>query len=301
MTCGPIPTSILETLEKSSPGRVSPFLKWAGGKSQLVKTFEKHYPSSFGTYYEPFLGGGAVFLQLTSKGKIRRAVLSDLNRDLVNCYVTVRDHLDELLERLKELQGHVRDKEFFYNVARRNFNKIKLETGLEGDLEKAALLFYLNKTCYNGLYRVNQKGEFNVPWGRYKNPAIYIEKNLRAIQRALKQTGVRILCDDYYEATRSAVANDFIYFDPPYQPLSSTANFTSYTAQSFAWRDQERLAELYGELTARGCFLMLSNSPKVERLYARRGYKIERVRAIRAISCVGSKRGSVEELLVINY
>jgi DNA adenine methylase len=176
-----------------------------------------------------------------------------------------------------------------------------LQTGSEGDVEKTALLFYLNKTCYNGLYRVNQKGEFNVPWGRYKNPAIYDENNLRAIRRILTQSGITVVCCDYHEATKNAGPNDFVYFDPPYQPVSSTANFTSYTPQSFGWGDQERLSQKYRELAERGCLLMLSNSPKVEKLYSPHKYKIERVRAARAISCVGNKRGPVQELLVLNY
>jgi DNA adenine methylase len=300
MTCDAIPP-ILEKLEKQTARRLSPFLKWAGGKSQLLQTFDRYIPTKFGAYYEPFLGGGAVFLHLASKEKITRAMLSDLNKDLINCYVVVRDRLEELLRRLAELQTHARDKEYYYRVARRDFNRIELETGMEGDVEKAALLFYLNKTCYNGLYRVNQRGEFNVPWGRYRNPAIFDEGNLRAVQAVLKRPGTTILCDDYNRATKSAVANDFIYFDPPYQPVSHTANFTSYTPQSFEWRDQERLADTYRQLAARGCLLMLSNSPKVEKLYSRSGYRIERVRATRAISCVGSKRGPVEELLILNY
>jgi DNA adenine methylase len=292
---------MLETMGKYAAGRLSPFLKWAGGKSQLLETFEAYFPKSFGTYYEPFLGGGAVFFHLASKGRITKAILSDLNKDLINCYLTVRDRLDELLKRLKELQNHARDKEYFYEVVRPNFNKIELQTGSEGDVEKTALLFYLNKTCYNGLYRVNQKDEFNVPWGRYKNPAIYDENNLRAIEQILKQSGITIMCADYNEATKSAAANDFVYFDPPYEPVSSTANFTSYTAESFTWGDQEQLSRAYSELSDRVCFLMLSNSPRVEGLYSSHGYRIERVSATRAISCVGSKRGPVEELLVLNY
>ena len=292
---------MLETMGKYAAGRLSPFLKWAGGKGQLLETFEAYFPKSFGTYYEPFLGGGAVFFHLASKGRITKAVLSDLNKDLINCYVTVRDRLDELLKRLKELQNHARDKEYFYEVVRPNFNKIELQTGSEGDVEKTALLIYLNKTCYNGLYRVNQKDEFNVPWGRYKNPAIYDESHLRAIQRILTQSGITVMCCDYHEATKNAGPNDFVYFDPPYQPVSSTANFTSYTPQSFGWGDQERLSQACRELAERGCLLMLSNSPKVEKLYSPHTFRIERVRATRAISCVGNKRGPVQELLVLNY
>jgi DNA adenine methylase len=291
----------LETLEKYASVRPSPFLKWAGGKGQLVQTIEKFYPASFGTYFEPFLGGGAVFFDLVSKGRIAKAVISDLNKDLINCYVAVRDQLRPLLTRLLELQKHARDKSFYYRVARTRFNETRLQTGVEGDIEKAALLFYLNKTCYNGLYRVNKKGGFNVPWGRYKNPSIFDEKNIRAVHNVLARSGVDIRCDDCRATTKNARAEDFIYFDPPYQPVSSTANFTEYTTQSFGWEDQERLAETFRELDERGCLLMLSNSPRVEKLYAKSHYRIERVKASRAISCIGSKRGPVDELLIMNY
>ena len=242
----------LETLEKYASERPTPFLKWAGGKSQLVHTFEKFYPGSFGTYFEPFLGGGAVFFDLVSRRQMPNAVISDLNKDLINCYVAVRDQLKPLLTRLHELQNRARDKSFYYLVARRRFNEIRLETGVEGDIEKASLLFYLNKTCYNGLYRVNKSGSFNVPWGRYKNPSIFDEKNIRAVHGVLSRPGVDILCDNYRGATKNVQAKDFVYFDPPYQPVSSTANFTGYTAQSFGWKDQERLAETFRELDERG-------------------------------------------------
>jgi DNA adenine methylase len=291
----------LETVGEYAAGRLSPFLKWAGGKGQLLRTFEAYFPKSFGTYYEPFLGGGAVFFHLASDGRITKAVLSDLNKDLINCYMVVRDRIEQLLKQLKELQSHARDRNYFYQIARPEFNKTKLKTGLEGDVDKAALLFYLNKTCYNGLYRVNQKGEFNVPWGRYRNPAIYDQKNIRAIHQFLKQPNITVLCADYRNATIDAGPNDFVYFDPPYQPVSSTANFTSYTAESFNWGDQEQLARAYHELANRGCLLMLSNSPKVEKLYSQYEYRIERVGATRAISCVGAKRGPVEELVILNY
>jgi DNA adenine methylase len=291
----------LETLENVAAERPLPILKWAGGKSQLLDTLESNFPSSFGTYFEPFLGGGAVFFRLAALGKITRAVLSDLNKDLINCYVAVRDHTDQLLAQLQKFQRHARDKRFFYQVARNRFNEIQLETGLEGDVEKASLLLYLNKTCYNGLYRVNQKGGFNVPWGRYKNPRIYDERNLHAVQKALSLPGVQMSCVDYSSATADAQADDFVYFDPPYQPVSRTANFTSYTAQSFTLDDQVKLAKTFTDLHAKGCFVMLSNSPRVRKLYENPDFRIKRVKAVRVISCVGNDRGPVEELLVLNY
>lgn len=243
--------SNLENLEKIAAERPLPILKWAGGKGQLLDTFEGNLPSSFGTYFEPFFGGGALFFRLSARGRITKAVLSDLNKDLINCYVAVRDHTDQLLTKLRRLQRHARDKQFYYQVARERFNEIQLQTGLEGDIEKASLLLYLNKTCYNGLYRVNQKGGFNVPWGRYKNPRIYDENNLRTVQKALSRAGVRILCDDYLRTASEAQIDDFVYFDPPYQPISRTANFTAYTAQSFGWDSQVKLARTFAELHER--------------------------------------------------
>jgi DNA adenine methylase len=291
----------LETLENVAAGRPLPILKWAGGKSQLLDTLESNFPTSFGTYFEPFLGGGAVFFRLASMGKITRAVLADLNKDLINCYVAVRDRTDQLLAQLQQLQRHTLDKRFYYQTARKRFNEIQLQTGLEGDVEKASLLLYLNKTCFNGLYRVNRKGGFNVPWGQYKNPRIYNEKNLRAVQRALGQPGVSISCEDFAESTSNAQARDFVYFDPPYHPISRTSNFTAYTAQSFGWDDQVKLAQTFSDLHRRGCYVMLSNSPRVEKLYENPDFRIQRVKATRAISCMGDNRGPIQELLVTSY
>jgi len=242
-----------------------------------------------------------VFFHLASLGWIRKAVISDLNSDLVNCYVTIRDHIDELLVSLQELQKKARDKDFYYHVARRRFNQVHLNTGLEGDVEKASLLLYLNKTCYNGLYRVNRRGEFNVPWGRYKNPRILDEVNLRAVHAVMKRKEIRISCSDYSEAVGEAKAGDFIYLDPPYQPISATASFTGYTADSFTFKEQERLAHVIRQLDSRGCMFMLSNSPKVRDLYEGHGFCIKTVNAPRSISCVGNRRSPVEELLIMNY
>jgi DNA adenine methylase len=282
-----------------NPEGPAPFLKWAGGKSQLLSYLDRYFPQRFDKYFEPFLGGGAVFFHLVRQGRIERAVISDLNKDLINCYVAIRDSLEELLENLKQLQRHARDKDFYYNNGRKRFNEIQLSTGIDGNVEKAALMMYLNKTCYNGLYRVNKKDEFNVPWGRYRNPRICDEQNLRAVNAVLRREGVEILCKDYQEVVEDSRAGDFIYFDPPYQPVSSTADFTAYTKQSFTIQDQQRLAEVFRELNNRGCLLMLSNSPKARDLY--RGYQVVNLKATRAISCVGSGRGSVDELLIMNY
>src|SRR2546422_3007373 len=255
----------LETM-KEYVSEASPFLKWAGGKSQFLAVLGSHFPSNFDIYFEPFLGGGAVFFHLSNSGRLGRAVLTDSNRDLINCYVVVRDALDELLTRLRELQNHAKNQHYYY-AARKRFNEIKLRTGEDLRIEKASLLLYLNKTCYNGLYRVNRKGEFNVPWGDYKNPHIFNERNLKEVSMILNRRGIEIHCQDYTKVLDEADENDFIYFDPPYQPMSETSNFTSYTPDSFTQGDQERLAEVFHTLASKGCILMLSNSPKVRRLY----------------------------------
>ncbi|MGA2199699.1 MAG: DNA adenine methylase [Nitrososphaerales archaeon] len=291
----------MEAFERYLGVQASPFLKWAGGKTQLLKTFDRHLPRSFGTYFEPFLGGGAVFFHLFGRGRLERAVISDLNRDLIDCYLDVRDNLDSLLGQLHELQHHARDEDYYYRVARKKFNEVKRSGDERERLEKSALLLYLNKTCFNGLYRVNRKGEFNVPWGNYKNPRIYDKGNLSAVSSVLNQPGIRILCRDYGSLEDEAKTGDSIYFDPPYQPLSKTAHFTSYTSETFGVRDQERLAHLFKRLADKGCYVMLSNSPGVRPLYEGRDYRIEIVKAARAISSVGSKRGPIDELLITSY
>ncbi|MDI9644760.1 MAG: DNA adenine methylase [Candidatus Verstraetearchaeota archaeon] len=284
----------------------SPFIKWAGGKSQLLDYLINCLPPKFHTYYEPFLGGGALFFKLSSMGKVRWAVISDLNKDLINCYLVIRDEFDALLSRLEYYQKHVREKDFFYEVARPMFNKIKLKTGLERNVEKAALLIYLNKTCFNGLYRVNSRGEFNVPWGRYEKPSLYDLENLNAVKKALgNQENVVIKCCDYREAVKDAQEGDFVYFDPPYQPLKKTSSFTQYTSDSFSEEDQRALADTFRELDRRGCSVMLSNSysPLIEALYTDYLTKgqLTVAMASRAISCIGNGRGKIPEYIIYNY
>jgi DNA adenine methylase len=291
----------MEALQSYDRPRATPFLKWAGGKKQLLDELEERLPPSFSAYHEPFVGGGALFFDLYHKGRIRKAFISDSNVDLINAYVAIRDSLNPLLRRLSELQRHAKNKSYFYGTARKRFNEILLRTGEEGDVEKAGLLFYLNKTCYNGLYRVNSKGGFNVPWGGYNNPRIFDERNLRAISSILNDRGVEVSCADFEAAAKFARRDDFVYLDPPYQPLSTTASFAEYTPQSFGMEDQERVADVFHNLAAKGCHVMLSNSPLVEHLYNNRGYKIDRVKAIRAINCIGTRRGAIDELLVTNY
>jgi DNA adenine methylase len=282
----------------------APFLKWAGGKAQLLNVLIKYIPKKFGIYCEPFLGGGALFLKLYSEGMIRKAILSDASKDLINCYIAIRDNEEALLTELEILQQHSNHKDFFYEVARPKFNKIHLTTGLEGDPPKAALLVYLNKTCYNGLYRVNSKGDFNVPWGRNNNPRIYDEDNIRSVGKALRSRNVEVMCCDYSLVLTKIGEKDFVYFDPPYQPLSMTSSFTSYTPDPFSEDDQMRLASMFRKLDKEGCFVLMSNSvnPMIEELYKdyiERGNYLK-IMAARQISCKGDGRGKIYEYVFFN-
>ncbi|MDV3278030.1 MAG: DNA adenine methylase [Nitrososphaerales archaeon] len=290
----------MEILKEDTGVSATPFLKWAGGKSQLIQSFETRFPKAFGTYYEPFLGGGAVFFHLVRTNRITRARLSDSNADLVDCYLTIKDDLGGLSSILRDFQRRVKSHEEFYS-ARKRFNEIRRHASIKNRTERSALLIYLNRTCYNGLYRVNAKGEFNVPFGKYKNPRVYDEKNLVAVNRVLNMPSISVLHRDYHSMADEPKRGDFVYFDPPYFPISKTANFTSYTAVDFTWDDQRALSRLFNILAGRGCNVMLSNSPRVRELYEGYDYRIEVVKAGRAISSIGTKRGPVDELLVRNY
>jgi DNA adenine methylase len=289
-----------------STAEPKPFLKWAGGKNQLLGELVACLPYKFNTYYEPFLGAGALFFKLSSMGKINRAVISDLNKDLINCYMVIRDDLSSLISLLDDYQQHVDEKDFFYNIARPSFNKIKLNTGFEKNVEKAALLIYLNKTCFNGLYRVNSKGGFNVPWGKYKTPKLYNVANLKSVNMALRdEDRIQIKCCDYRETVKDAQKGDMVYFDPPYQPLNATSSFTQYTSTDFSDKDQNELAEIFQKLDGKQCHAMLSNSysPLIETLYKNYIEKgnLTVAMASRAISCVGNGRGKIPEYIIYNY
>jgi DNA adenine methylase len=272
-----------------SPVLPTPFLKWAGGKSRLLSTFANYFPRQFDgqrhRYFEPFIGGGAVFFHLLPE----RAVISDLNPELINCYQVVRDDVDRLVARLRR---HKNDQDHYYRVRAQDTAKLT-------PVERAARLIFLNKTCFNGLYRVNSKGQFNVPFGRYENPKICDATNLHAVSTALAK--VDITCNHFEAVLERARKGDFIYLDPPYQPISATANFTGYTATSFGNEDQTRLSEVVRTLSRRGCLIMLSNSNSdlVRELYD--GFRIETVYTSRAINCRPDKRGRIAELLVMNY
>lgn len=267
----------------------APFLKWAGGKQRLLAQYESFFPpaSAISHYFEPFIGSAAVFFYQ----KYPQATLSDQNEKLIEVYRLVRDDVDRVI---LALRPHRNEVDYYYTI--RNQNPACLEPA-----ERAARLIYLNKTCYNGLYRENSRGEFNVPFGRYKNPKICHESRLRAASAALQ--GVRLRVADFAEAVETAVSSDFVYFDPPYAPLSSTSSFTSYNKNGFGQADQERLAETVMELTDRGVKVMLSNSsaPLVYELYGRSPYRLIEIQARRNINSNASRRGPVKELLILNY
>lgn len=264
-----------------------PFLKWAGGKQRLLEQMTKYFPpdGSYHRYFEPFLGGGAVFFHLQPE----ESYLSDLNSELIEVYQIVRNDVDALIETLKQ---HYNDREYFYSV--RALDPEKLTSH-----ERAARFIFLNRTCYNGLYRVNRQGQFNVPFGRYKNPTICDEKGLRLASRVLEKTMLRIA--DFEAILDLAKVSDFVYFDPPYEPLSISSSFTSYTQVGFTQKDQRRLAEVFRILHERGCWVALSNSDTsfIRELY--REFPIHEISARRAINSKGDGRGTIKELLVSNF
>lgn len=271
-----------------------PFLKWVGGKQQLLPQFEAFFPTCFERYIEPFVGGGAVFFHLWNTKRLpKKSFLFDNNEELINVYRVVRDNVDALIE-LLALHEKRHNKKYYYQIRGLDRKDIQLT-----DLERAARTIYLNRTCYNGLYRVNQKGQFNTPIGSYKNPRILYQDVLKAANLALQ--GVTIEAVDFREIIHFAQAGDFFYFDPPYDPVSSTASFTSYTANGFNEQDQRDLAKIFKQLTARGCLCMLSNSytPFILELY--REFRIETVQAKRAVNSNANGRGNIPEVVVLNY
>lgn len=282
---------------KNNAAAPGPFLKWAGGKSKLIKLYEPFLPHNFQAYYEPFVGGGALFFYLYNTKTLAGAYLNDSNKELINLYKCLRDNPEELLEELATYEAHKLHKEYYYQV--RNLDRDPLTYNQLTPVQRAARVLYLNKTCYNGLYRVNKKNQFNVPFGNYKNPTIRDAANLRAVSRALQLT--TLTCQDFQQAVSTAGPGDFIYFDPPYYPVSTTSFFTSYTETSFSARDQQRLAQTFRALDRRGCLVMLSNSCMEPVLELYRGYRIERLMARRDINSRGNGRGLVPEIIVTNY
>ncbi len=284
------------TWAASDPGRnaPSPFLKWAGGKGSLLPYLLPHVSPLLTDYYEPFLGGGALFLGRCARGTKFRAHLSDINAELINAYRMVKEAPEELIDLLSRFQSEYDESsnksEYYYK--KRDWRPID-------PLESVARLVFLNKTCYNGLYRVNSRGEFNVPFGRYKKPRILDSENIRAVSRVLRETDAELGSIDYKTAVSRCGRGDFIYLDPPYQPVSKTSSFTDYAPGGFSERDQVELAEQFAKLVDSGCTVLLSNSETAltRRLY--RNFEVRKVTVNRPINSVGTGRKGYKELVVL--
>jgi DNA adenine methylase len=275
-----------------------PVIKWAGGKTQLIPTLLSLFLKKPHTYYEPFLGGGAVFFEMAARKKFERAVLNDQNADLVNVYRVVRDFPDDLMEALTRLE------QTYVTSPQETYASIRTPEGdmarrLEGPVGRAARFIFLNKAGFNGLYRVNRKGDFNVPWGKRERVKTFEKDNIRACQDALNGA-VSLLNGDFVDAVPAAKEGDLVYLDPPYVPLNPTSSFTTYTQEGFGLKDQQRLALCFRELTERGVAVVLSNSdtPLVRQLYE--GFEIHPIQVKRAINSKGDKRGPVGEVIVVN-
>ncbi len=269
-----------------------PFLKWAGGKRQLLPEIKKYIPKKFNTYYEPFLGGGAILFNLQPKN----ATINDSNPELINCYEVIKDSLDELIEDLKK---HQNEESYYYEM--RELDRTNRYKDNYDEVERASRIIYLNKTCYNGLFRVNSQGQFNVPFGRYKNPNILDEAVLKAVSKYLNNNQVIIYNTDFEKSVMKAKKGDLVYFDPPYDPVSHTASFTGYDVNGFDKEEQKRLKSVFDDLTSRGCKALLSNAHTdfIVDLYS--NYKIEVISATRSINSNALKRGKISEVLVRNY
>lgn len=300
--------------------RAKPFLKWAGGKTQLLDTIDQFLPQdlrkgNLQRYIEPFVGGGAVFFYIAQTYKLDDLFIFDINPDLILAYQTIKTQVDELTDYLFKLQtfylnlDEEKRKGYYYQV-RSNFNRqrqqIDFQNYSEQWLERVKQLIFLNRTCFNGLYRVNSKGEFNVPMGKYKNPKICDATNLKAVAKVLQKTQIEL--GDYTICEQFANQNSFVYFDPPYRPISRTANFNAYADLQFDDREQVRLRDFVQRLNRKGVKVMLSNSdPKNEDQTdnffesAYQGFNVQRVKAVRNINSKGNKRGKINEILVTNY
>ncbi len=294
---------------------VKPFVKWAGGKGQLLSDIRKKFPYELGKritkYAEPFVGGGAVLFDILSTFTLQEVYISDINVELMNTYRMIRDDVAGLVDILNRLQDEYslmdsEDRKAYYYKKRDHYNKMKTNGNSLINLESAALFIFLNKTCFNGLYRVNRRNLFNVPIGSYKNPLICDKENLMNVSKALQQ--VTIVCGDYKESADFIDSNTFVYFDPPYRPLNSTSSFTAYTENTFDDRAQIELANYVQEMDRKGAFVVVSNSdPKnaspeddfFDNLYA--GHQINRVAATRMINSKSEQRGKISELLICNY
>lgn len=266
------------------------FVKWAGGKKQLLEQFKQFFPKKIDRYFEPFVGGGAVAFYVIKNCNPKEVYLSDTNEELVNTYDVIKNNVEGLIKLLKAYKEK-HSKEFYYGIRFKDISNLT-------EIERAARFIYLNKTCFNGLYRVNSKGRFNVPIGSYKNPLICPENDLREISNLLKNAKIEV--KQFYEISKEVKRGDFVYFDPPYYPLKKGKNFTTYTKENFLEREQERLSEVFKQLNVKNSKVMLSNSDSdfIKRLY--KDYTINTVKANRMINCNGADRGKINELVVTN-
>ena len=273
-------------------GEARPFLKWAGGKRQLLDELVARVPREIGTYHEPFLGGGALFFRLRTLRRFQRAHLSDVNPELINAWRSVQLGLGNLLEELERLAERTLEDDYYAIRA--------LDPAALTRAQRAARLIYLNKTGFNGLYRENRKGIFNVPYGHNSAPRVLDRENLLAVSQALAGTGVELEQAPFSAVLERAQPGDFVYFDPPYVPLSASSSFTDYSRDGFGVNGQRELARVARELAGRGVEVLLSNSsaPLVYELYRGKGFQIEEITALRAINCKGEGRGAVKELLI---
>ncbi len=292
---------------------VKPFLKWAGGKGQLLNEIRKYYPfnDKIKKYAEPFVGGGAVLFDILNNCELEEIYISDINYDLVNSYLVVRDNIEELIILLFKYQEEYiilenEERKKYFLEKREEFNKLKNNEEDTDKILRAALMIFLNKTCFNGLYRVNKKGLFNVPIGSYKKPCICDKENLKMISKKLQK--VKIICGDYKKSIDFIDDRTFVYFDPPYRPLTNTANFTAYTENDFKEKEEIELAEFVERIDKIGAKILISNSDSknfdenddfFDRLYF--GKKIMRVNATRMINSNSQKRGKIKELLISNF
>ena len=276
---------VLEKLKEET----YPIVKWVGGKRQLMFELLKNMPETYNRYYEPFIGGGALFFELQPQN----GYISDMNEELINLYFVVRDDVYNLID---DLNKHEISKDYFLKI--RNIDRTEKYNKLS-DIQKASRFIYLNRTCFNGMYRVNSQGQFNVPFGNYKNPRIVDAENLINCSKLLKNT--EICCADFSEILNKVQKGDFVYFDPPYVPLNETSSFTSYTKDGFDLDMQFKLRDVCDELDSMGVMFMLSNSDTklVNELYS--NYEIKKVFASRAINANGNGRGKITEVLVRNY
>jgi DNA adenine methylase len=270
------------------------FVKWAGGKGQLLEQFKPLFPQKFNRYLEPFLGSGAVFFYIIQNFKLKEIIISDINEELINTYKIVKNDVERLIVELKQHKEYhtAEGKPYYLTIRATNPNELP-------PLERAARFIYLNKTCFNGLYRVNSKGGFNVPMGSYKNPDIIQEEKLRIASKLLTNVNIKVM--SFEKVLNLAKKEDFIYFDPPYYPLKKGKSFTTYTKDAFLDKEQELLAEVFKKLDKKGCYVMLSNSDTkfIKELYHK--YPINFVQATRMINSNATNRGKINEVVITNY